>query len=231
MFGRRYAYYVALALVILWPAGSASADWSEDIRQDSMTDEVISSALCASQSGFSLRLYRVSDGTIWATFRLPDASLDVLASRAPIFRIDKLEPVDIDGIRKTIAEMVEQEPKWVSWQVFHGGGAPNRGTLRDIMEGTTIVFRYFLFTGGYKETSFSLVGAKSAIASALQIPAEADSQTAAREAALLKIHSDAVEECRKNTDFNAMVKCVERCAECLVAAEGDPEKLRECLSR
>lgn len=220
---------VATALVVVLTVVPAQADWKVDIRQDSMTDEIIASAIIANSEGFTLQIYRVKSGAVWATFALPDASVDVLSQRMPIMRIDKLEPDDLGDAATIRPELIQREPKWVSWRIFHGDGAPDRGSLRDLMDGTKALFRYYLFTGGFKETSFPLLNAKSAIASALGVPEASDPEAAAKQAALSDAVEEALARCMAMPDAGAMKECMDEYVQCLETASGDALKLRECL--
>jgi hypothetical protein len=219
----------ALILVIAIAPVLARADWVVDVHQDSMTDEIISSAICVNPEGFTLQVYRVKSGAVWATFRLPDTNSDVFSKKMPIMRVDKLAPDDLGDAATIMPELIQQEPKWVSWRIFHGEGAPDRGSLRDLMDGTKVVFRYYLFTGGFKETSFLLANAKTMIASALGVPVVADSNAAAKQAAFIKASEEATSRCMAMSGADATKGCMDEYLKCLEIANGDADKLRECL--
>lgn len=206
------------------------AGWSVETHKDSMTDKIISTAVCTNSGGYSLKVYRVDGGAVMLTFRLPDNSFDVLDARLPIFRIDKNEPEDSEELSKLVPENFQREPKWASWVIFHGEGAPNRGTLRDLMDGTRMVLRYFLFTGGFKETSFSLVGAKRTIASAIGVPEDANSQAAAKQATYFKAAAETSDKCMSTAKTPAeAIACSHKSTKCSEIAGGDAEKLRNCM--
>jgi phosphoribosylformylglycinamidine (FGAM) synthase-like amidotransferase family enzyme len=64
----------------------------------------------------------------------------------------------------------EWEPKWVNFLIWHGN--ENESIAKDLvhlMKGKRVVFRYYLSTGGHKDTSFTLKGSVSAITSAIGI--------------------------------------------------------------
>lgn len=206
------------------------ADWTVEKRVDSMTDREIRLAVSTNAEGFLLQFYRNTDNSVWATFRLPDTGSDVLGSDAPVYRVDKHPPTTIGPQSPLLPSSFEVKPKWLNWLVFHGDGPANRGTLRDIMEGTRVIFRYFLFTGGYKETSFSLVGAKAVIADALGVPAEVDSAAAAREEAFVQATSEMTDRCQKvSKDLSAFAECLKKHSDCLKVAKGDAVLFRECV--
>jgi hypothetical protein len=169
----------AFLLVACCLAAIANAStWTVETKTDSMTDQIRRSATVKNEQGFRLSIYRVESGAVWALFALPEAGSDVLGSRLPMLRIDKKQPQNLDDSRQVEGlagfSFAKSEPKWVNFLLWHGKGEPNTGTLRDLMDGQVVVFRYWLFTGGYKETSFALATAKEAIATALGVSAEAD---------------------------------------------------------
>ncbi len=57
--------------------------------------------------------------------------------------------------------LIAIEPKWVNFAF----GAP---AWEQLMGGDGVIFRFWLFTGGYKETSFTLGGAARAIAAVIE---------------------------------------------------------------
>lgn len=160
------------------PVASGVSRWVVETERDSMTDRERKSATVRNAAGFKLSFYRAEGGEVWMLFALPQQSLDVLGSPLPMFRIDKLKAEEIESSKRLSqlisAPMVKAEPKWVNVRVWHGKGEPLSGTLRDFMEGNEVVFRYWLFTGGSKETSFDLRGGKQAIAEALAVAADPD---------------------------------------------------------
>ena len=155
------------------PAPVVLANWEFVERRDAMTDELVREARTRNLAGFELRVFRMASGKVYALFRLPDASTDVLsATRYPMYRIDQHKPQDLENDRVLARVLNErpifEEPKWVQFLVWHGSDPyPTSGTLFDLMHGQRIVFRYYLFTGGYKETEFSLDGAHDAVVRAL----------------------------------------------------------------
>lgn len=155
-----------------------ASPWIVETKLDSMTDKLQKSATARNVAGFALSFYRRDAGEVWALFALPDGNFEVLGSQLPMYRIDALPPVDIES-SKRVDKLIGRrsfsaEPKWVNFSVWHGQGEPLTGTLRNFMDGSRVVFRYYLLGGGYKETSFDLQGAKAAIAEAVGVQVEAD---------------------------------------------------------
>lgn len=174
---RRVAHAILLS-VALAVSQVARAEWRVETRTDSMTDEVESTVATRNVTGHSLSFYRLGKA-IWMNFRLSDGSSDILGSRAPMYRIDRNKPRDLEvdrQLQRVIAGTVDiyaQEPKWINAVVWAGEGIPG-SSIREILDGSELVVRYHLFTGGYKETAFSLNGLKEAMSTAYGIQFDVD---------------------------------------------------------
>lgn len=168
-------HWMAGLVTVVFVSTAAAAGWAVETERDSMTDQVRKSATIRNASGFKLSFYRVADASVWMLFALPTDSADVLGSPLPMYRIDKLKPNNMEESKEQSRllkkPMFQAEPRWVNERVWHGQGEPTTGILRDFMEGQSVTFRYWLFTGGYKETTFDIRGGKSALADALGVPA------------------------------------------------------------
>lgn len=170
----KWAHHVLAFIIVLVACPAARGEWRIETRTDSMTDEVRTTVATRNEAGHSLSFYRL-EKAIWMTFRLSDASTDVLGDPAPMYRVDKHQPVDTNITKQAqgrlgsvIPTLFVQEPKWINYRIWHGEGLIGEG-LRRILAGQTMVVRYHLFTGGYKETSFSLVGLSAAMKTAFDI--------------------------------------------------------------
>ncbi|MBK8095053.1 MAG: hypothetical protein IPK32_24565 [Verrucomicrobiaceae bacterium] len=153
----------------------AHAEWRIGSSVDSMTDKQTKMATTTNSTGHRLSIYRSPSGAVYGLFSLPETNAEILDSRLPMYRVDKLEVVDMDSA-KSAASIVERsgggrlfvsKPKWLNFLVYHGEGEPKTGHLRDIMDGKAMIIRYWLLSGGHRETTFDLIGAKQAIAAAL----------------------------------------------------------------
>lgn len=159
----------------LAPSDTTIGSWQYVERVDAMTDEVLRFAQTRNAEGFELRIFRVESGKVHGLFRVPNASADILSSeRWPMYRVDQHEAVDLERSR-SIAGLLDEppvihEPKWIQFLIWHGSDSyPDSGTLSRLMHGERLVVRYHLFTGGYKETVFSLAGAHDVIVRALEL--------------------------------------------------------------
>ncbi len=163
-------------IILLLNQSLLCAEWEIKREVDSMADEEEISAVLFNDEGYMLRLYTLDSGEFFCTFSLPANSLDVLSNtQAPMYRVDKNEPCDLN-LKVKWQEMVgektlyQQEPKWCNFilsikldkieDIFGG--------LEEFAKGERIVFRYWLFTGGYKETSFIISGAGKVISEVLK---------------------------------------------------------------
>jgi len=193
-----------LVLFLVGFVASSSAlsavGWRVERKIDSMTDKELKSAYVENEDGHSLKVWQKEDGEVWATFRLADRSGDVFGDTLPLMRIDKNEPDDLESLvrlERLLAELhqpseprVVREPKWLHFLLAASDVSPTTPTtnLFQWMHGQRMVVRYYLFTGGFKETTFTLAGAKAAIEAAcsLRPPTTDDTAEARAERALLE---------------------------------------------
>lgn len=221
-------------LLSLLTMATASASWKVETKKDAMTDETKKSAVVVNKQGHSLSIYQHSNGAVWANFSLSNGSFDQLSpQKPPVFRVGKNEPHDMAD-DKQVQEMgvglhtYEWEPKWVNFRIWHGKESEGRSKALDqFMHGDTVVFRYYLFTGGHKETTFSLVGAGSAIASALGISVDVDKATAERQEEFNRADSAASTACQQ--DVNTYLVCFEKVGWCRKQAKKDVAAFQHCL--
>lgn len=220
--------------LLLFPlAATASASWNVETKSDSMTDEIKKSAIVMNDEGHSLSIYRHPSGVVWANFSLSSRSMDQLSQqKPPIFRVDKNEPHDIAD-EKRLQEMgigvqaFAWEPKWVNFLIWHGKESEGRSkNLDQLMQGKSVVFRYYLFTGGYKETTFPLDGAGPVIASALGISVEADRATTERIEEFKRAYLAASKTCQK--DMSTFRACFEKVNSCRKQSNTDLAAFQQC---
>lgn len=221
---------VAFALAASITATCCHAAWSVITKTDSMTDRKVKSATTTNTQGHSLTVYRRADGSAWATFALAERSVDQLSPKqAPLYRIDKDEPDDIDVVRRLLPDLYAWEPKWVNWQLWSGEGAADmKTTVGRLMTGRTVVFRYHLFTGGYRETTFQLAGAGPSIALALGIPSKVPARSE-RDTKYGTAVADLTNSCTQN--LPTALKCIERVKACMATANKDADKLASCANQ
>jgi hypothetical protein len=162
-------------LVIGLPVAATAAEWVVEDHVDATTNEIKKTAIVENESAYSFSVYRVSPGaSVWGRFALSGNMIDQVDwEKPPIYRIDNHEPTPLEGVRKLEEVGIPAyswQPNSVAFRIWHGN--ESQGVSEDIvhlMEGDEVVFRYFLRTGGFEETAFSLNGANSAIPKAIDI--------------------------------------------------------------
>lgn len=230
--------YLALLVVMLTTQTANSAEWQLRTEVDSMTDRERKVASIRNDTGHSLSVYRMPDGSIWANFGLPKSNAEVLSSTQwPIYRVDKRTPRDLDAERRLqrlvrgITSRVTLEPKWINFMVWNGKVDAGRSEeLIELSDGTAVTFRYFLFTGGYSETTFPLQGAAPAIAEAIDILAHLKSGDLQR----IEAMSSAIKAAQKTCEANAVREdfsvCNERVKSCASKAGISADQFRQCAA-
>jgi hypothetical protein len=146
------------------------ARWKIDIQTDSMSDEKIKTAFVTNNDGHSLKVFSKSNGAVYATFRLNSENTGILSEKLITFRVDKNKPVELMASRKSKPSAFIVEPKWVIWRILpNTDGTSHRNVLNEFISGNVVTVRYFLFSGGYKETKFTLKNSLNAIKSVMKI--------------------------------------------------------------
>lgn len=227
--------------LILFAAGLAVqsfvlADWQVDKRIDSMTDAATKTAVVTNELGHQFSIYRLSkDGPVWANFSLSDDMFDQVDwVRAPIYRIDKNDPIDLSELKRMQDigfgfDTYKWTPKWVNFLIWHGDEKEGiADDLIQLMEGNVIVFRYYLSTGGYKDTSFPLNGAAAAISEAIGINQEIDHTFQADSKMFRFTYVSAVKQCRRNMEMFRV--CLSQLKECEQSSNRDIDKFEACFA-
>ncbi len=169
-----------VAVLIFVVPNAALAEWTTVTKVDSMTNEVRKSAFVENSLGHRFSVYRIpsDDNRVWGNFAISQKVFDLIDGEKLIqFRIDKhdakdlRESVKLQKLMQRLGEtrpMYEWKPKWVNFVLWHGdkeeGVSP---AIENLKNGNTLKVRYYLSKGGYKDTEFSLKGAKNAIDEAL----------------------------------------------------------------
>jgi hypothetical protein len=173
--------------------------WKAIEVTDSITDRRTSVAETRLESGHSFAILRQTTGEVWAILSLPSGKFDVFGQRRPQLRVDSNPAEDLESTRaveKYIKQPIfRREPTTAAWRIWDGSGEPYRGTLRDIMNGQTLLIRYYKFPEGSAELRFGLDGAKAAIAKVLGIKEEVDPAAAAADATYRDAFSRAGKRC------------------------------------
>jgi len=225
----------SVLVVALTIPATSWADWRVVERIDAMTDEVRKSAIVDNDHGHSFSVYRLSaGGPVWGNFSLSERKFDQVDwEKPPMYRVDRHEPVNLKRM-KDMHEMglgiqaYEWEPKWVNFLIWHGkeeeGIAEN---LVELMEGEKVVFRYYLSTGGYKDTAFPLSGAAAAISTAVGIDAEIDHSAQRKAEEFKDAYTAESKKCQR--DLSTFKRCLERMEVCRKQSEYDVDRFQNCM--
>ena len=184
------------------------ADWRVGQKVDPITDEVRTIAFVENEQGHTFSVYRIPGAAaVWGNFALSDKKMEQLDDKKPpVFRIDKHKPHDLNDAKRTQEILTrlnsdtgtyEWTPKWVNFLIWHG--KPEEGLtdkLIELMEGQKLIVRYYLFTGGYKDTAFTLKGSAPAIADAAGIDAKVDHAAQAKQDAYEAAYWAEMQKCQ-----------------------------------
>ena len=212
----------------------AIADWTVNTSVDAMTDEKKKVAIVKNDLGHTFSIYRISKGgAVWGNFSLSDKMFDQVDwKKPPIYRIDKNKPIDLSSMKKLQdtfgVQAYSWEPKWVNFLIWHGkedeGISEN---IVNLMEGEKVVFRYYLSTGGYKDTTFTLKGAAPAISEAIGISGQIDHAAQQKSKEYRQAMINETNKCRK--DMSTFKSCFSHVTECSNQANQDIEKFKSCM--
>lgn len=212
-----------------------AAEWRIIEKKDSMTDELTSSANVVNPEGHSISVFRVPGGAAWMSFSLSRQSSDqISAQKAPIYRIDKNPPTDLERDKRAQAMGLKMDfykwtPKAVSFLIWHGKESDGRAVvIKQLMNGSTLVFRYYVSNGEFKEATFDIAGAGPAIARALGISQEVDSVAEARIEAYKSEFIAAMQTCTSN--LRTFPACNSKITSCRESSQGDAEKFKACFA-
>lgn len=214
---------------------SVFADWQVLEKKEAATDLVTKLASVTNESGHIFSVYRISnEGPVWASFTLSSSVQDQISVEpVPTYRVDKYEPKQISYEKRLNRQIIgvqsyEWNPQWVSYLIWHGQekeGISN--SIIQFMGGENLVFRYHFGTEGFKETSFTLKGASSAIASALGINEKIDHVREDKITEYKKELIAQVNKCRE--DFNTL--CLLKVTECAKKSNQDNQFLKLCVEK
>lgn len=144
-------------------AGVANAQWR--VAQDTPNGAAsrIDIALVENDSGHSLRLYSDDTQNVRGIFTIRGGFDTIDPAGCPTYRVDKREPERVSFGNERCRIL----PKQAEFTLGKSGPGRNR-RLHRIMNGSSLVFRYRLGNGVYRQTTFSLRGSKYALTTALR---------------------------------------------------------------
>jgi hypothetical protein len=218
----RWRWSIALSLALLCFVSDAQADWRRGEAIDPDTGDALDAVIGLNERGHSLMLARDPNGGVRAIFKLPVGDGDFL---------DQAQPprISIDGGPQRQVPLAGTGLTWAAFPVWNGSGEALTGLLRELMQGESLELTYFLHGGGYKETSFSLDGARNTIAEAFGLRAEVSEEeireaVALEQALLVEAERCGAEKGKKRD------RCLDALRACVAEAENANE-LGDCLAR
>lgn len=223
---------VFVFIILFIFSSSAAAQWKLDESIDPMTDKPLRFAHVVNDEGYSLIIRRTYKGDVWTAFRLPRGMVRVFDPRLGLhYRVDKNEPVRVRrnrDLEKYTGVQFIDEPQAISWRIFHGKGPADGGNLRELMDGQSLLMRYFPLHEGAQDTIFPLEGAKQVIAQLLDIPLEGDSAAYRRRQEWSEVRSAGIRHCMGGRGAESR-ECVRQGQICAKSYPENPEELRACL--
>jgi len=157
----RLATGILFAIMLL--ARPAVAQWRVAQMTPAGTDKRIDIAIVENDSGHSLRLFGDDMQNVRATFTIRGGFDTMDPGVCPTYRVDQRAPVRVTFEEERCRIL----PKQAEFTLGKTGQGRNR-KLRRIMNGDSIVFRYRLGGGNYRETKFTLRGSKYALTTAVE---------------------------------------------------------------
>lgn len=226
------AILITVALGFVASPASAQGSWSLKVSTDAMTDQERRIAVTSNAQGHSLSVYRVASGQVWMNFRLSDETLDLISGEKLIdYRIDKHKVIslaDFQSLRRYGVITAEWEPKWVNFLVWHGKESEGYGQIAHMLDGSRLLVRYYLASGGYKDTNFSLIGAGPVIADAIGISANPDRDAVERSQRVHAARAEYINRC-PTEPIEASLRCRRALATCTPHAQ-DAASFERCVA-
>lgn len=161
--GGRSAFAAGIFFAGVLLSAQATAQWRVTQETRSGAGETIHVAVIDNDSGHQLRLFNDDAQNLHGIFTIRGGFDTIDPGVCPTYRVDEREQK-----RVTFAEgRCQIQPKSVEFTLGPAGDLDNR-ELRRIMNGSSIVFRYRLSGGNYRETQFTLRGSKYALTTAVE---------------------------------------------------------------
>ena len=149
---------VYLCFLLLVPLG-ARAEWIT-LKDPENQDSETLVARTSNEQGYRLEIYQDSVNAVRGRFTLPAGLLKLKDKSCPTYQIDRNIPMN-----RSINEAFCLSRD--NWSEYILGYITNQHivspTLLSVMNGITIVFRFQMENGDYRETQFSLAGSKRAM--------------------------------------------------------------------
>ena len=216
----------------------ALAEWRVDKKVDAITDREEKTAEVYNADGYKFSVYRAANNRVYGLFALPNNLVEAIAPEQPLYlRVDKQKAEKIDP-GNPLADLGIKtyfwKPGFVNFLLWHGkqeeGIAP---VIDQLMAGENVLIRYPVGTGGTRDVAFTLDGAKSAIATALDLSQDPGIQAKAKEAEIYKrVVTTYMTGCTKSRNASRGIACTDKYLGCSKRFPSpDWQGLDGCLKR
>jgi hypothetical protein len=172
---------IGVLAMFAWPlaANAASVPWRVTESKDATADDVRRTAIVSNEGGFTFSVYTVASKTVWANFTIPESDSALLdGQKLIVYQVDDYPPQTQDsnrfGEKVMHMHLIDAQPKLVNWVIGARGSSGLKQTLRQLQGGQRLIARFYLITGGSRDTEFTLAGAREALAEVAGVPATWD---------------------------------------------------------
>lgn len=149
-------------LIVLLP-GPLAAQWANVTHRGNDQASPTTIARTTNQEGYSLEIYRDTGNAIRSRLTMASDLLNIAEKSCPTYQIDNGHPRN----RSINEAPCISNSQWAEFILGHvENGKIESSTLRGLMLGNRITFRFILDNGDYRETTFSLSGSMVAMQSA-----------------------------------------------------------------
>lgn len=150
-------------LLFLTTLSPATAQWLVGKHPRPGSDRDILMAHSRNEEGYDLAVFRDADRVV-ARFSLPQGTLALAEKICPTYQIDKGTP-DNQSYDKLPCSGEAGAAEFVLGQI--SSGTVQSSLLLTVLNGNSILFRFRLSDGSYRETRISLAGSKRAMTDAI----------------------------------------------------------------
>ena len=212
---------------------SAHAQWRTYEHVDAMTDKVYRVATNFSSDGYNFGIFRAPDGAVWMSIGVPKENLVLLDNKAVLIRFDRHAALPQSPQSREMARLLGSmwnwTPKSITTVIWHGKESDGRNDfINQAMSSSQALVRIPLSGGGTQDISFSMEGARSAIAQALNIPEVADPAMEARATAYRDAFANEIDKCNISANRG---QCLQRLGKCHGQSGKDVANLNACTAR
>jgi hypothetical protein len=143
----------------------ALAQWRVAQETPAGTEYRIDVAVIDNESGHQLRLFNDEAQNVRGIFTIRDGFDTIDPGVCPTYRVDERAAKQVSFAGERCRILLKQTEFTLG-----KSGLIDNPDLRRIMNGSSIVFRYRLGNGNYRETTFTLRGSKYAVTTAIEDP-------------------------------------------------------------